>query len=731
MTRIKKDGMEKKPRLGNIPKLNIKSAIKWLPFMGIIVTYLILFIFLKGKLLTTPDMDRSDAFHFNISLKYFLWESIQKWSLPFWTQKLQGGFPLMAEGQIGALFLPNLILMRLFDFVTAYNGLFVLSLFLLTVGMYLLLRKLSISKLLSLLLSFIFTFNGAITFRFIHFNLLQTYSLVPLIFFVILQWHKTDKKIYGLIGAFLISQMIFAGHFQVAFIALFSLFLWYLLVLGGKHKWGFIFIILSGFVMALPQLIPTYMLTKASSRVVSGGYSFATLYSLPWKHIFSFLVPYPFGSAKMGTYPNSLSQWGIFWENSPHLGVLFFACFIPVFVFLLFKKKLSKFIVLTLFLGLFFILLSLGSNSPFYFIFDIFPFSLFRTPPKYLLQAVFFIILGSAYCFEIYLKTRKDRFLKTIIYSFLVCNVVYLGYIAFSYHVFLRSDTVLQPPPALSSLSSSGKYITYGYSKIWHDILSQSGWKTDAELKKYQFLNNFLIPNSNLLFGRDSLDFNTGGLRIRRNDYIYSLTENAIFGSDYKGPSSYSAGLFMDLNQVKSVISSTPLSLDGLTEKKILTYSSIPIYVYQTASKFSTSYYFPKQAKNILYKEDLNILQEQGYISTESAVIEEYKDIPQNDIIKPIIQQSQEGYTGFFPQSTFIVFNESWYPELRVNLDAKQIKPIRTNLIHIGLMVPKGTHTVSITYEPVYFTLGVIISAIYCLLTLGGYFAVKKLKLHK
>ncbi|MCX6731361.1 MAG: hypothetical protein NTZ55_05950, partial [Candidatus Roizmanbacteria bacterium] len=154
----KKELRLKKPRFGTMPKISISARNKWMFIALFIVAYGIFFIVLKDKLPFTPDFGSSDAFHSNVSFKYYLWQSIRSGVLPFWTDKLSGGFPIIAETQIGAFFLPHFIIFPLFStFSHAYMFLFAFHLLLLSVGMFLLLLLLQIPSLLSFLLALTLT----------------------------------------------------------------------------------------------------------------------------------------------------------------------------------------------------------------------------------------------------------------------------------------------------------------------------------------------------------------------------------------------------------------------------------------------------------------------------------------------------------------------------------------------------------------------------------------------
>ena len=159
----------------------------------------------------------------------------------------------------------------------------------------------------------------------------------------------------------------------------------------------YVFILVSAVIIALPQIIPTFQLTQYSTRSIVGGYQYATQYSLPGSHLASFISPYLYGNPKLGTYPEFPSDSGVFWENTPYIGELLFLLICVLYLYLLVRKKINIQINLYFFLAILFILLSLGKNSPLYFIYDIFPFNIFRTPAKYLLMAVFLLLLGLHY----------------------------------------------------------------------------------------------------------------------------------------------------------------------------------------------------------------------------------------------------------------------------------------------------------------------------------------------
>lgn len=715
----KKERSEKNPRFGAMAKKNSINIRPYIPFILIIVAYVLFFLLLRGKLLFTPDFDRSDAFHLNISLKYYLAQVLKQNRLPFWTNLLQGGFPLFAEGQIGALFLPNIFFLRFFDFVSAYNALFIFSLFSLTLGMYVLLRSLSISKLLALLYSFIFTFCGAISFRWVHLNVLQTLSLAPLLFWSILSWHRVRQARYAYLSVLFASQTLFAGHLQIAFISLFALSLWYFLVLIIKYGRSrqivrqylrYIFILISATIIALPQIIPTLQLTKYSTRGIVGGYQYATQYSMPGNHLASFISPYLYGNPKLGTYPEFPSNAGVFWENTPYIGELLFILLCILYMYLLVRKKINIQINLYFFLAILFTLLSLGKNSPFYFIYDIFPFNIFRTPAKYLLMSVFFLIIGGSLLTQYVIDIIKKPFLRICVYLLLISNLVILVYTAFSYHIFVDAKRVLNISLISQRLDPRDTYLTYGFDRLWHNYFAKNGWKKTEDINFYLSMNNFLIPNSGLIYGNKSFDINTGGLRLRRVDYFIDRIGEALFANNSALISTPQAKNLLEIGNINTIISSKPIILPFFDETEKISEGSLSVF--NNINTVNTlPYYIPQIGHSIKYLNDFIGLNNKGLVSTSESVLEGYKDFiqdPQDHITAYTETENQLMLNTSFLRDTFVVLRRNWYPEWTLEINGKSVPIFRANLIHIGVLVPKGNHKVILSYRPIFFFQGVI-----------------------
>jgi len=688
----------------------------------IILTYVLLFIFLRSKLLFTPDFGESDAYHLNISLKYYLSTGLKQNTLPFWADGLEGGYPLFSEAQIGALFLPNMIFLRFFNFADGYNLLLISSLFFLTIGFYLLLRELEISAIIACIYAFIFTFNGSIALRWVHLNLLQSLSLVPLLFYTTIKMNKTNLFRYYVLFILIFSQVIFAGHMQVVFIGIFGIFLWnlgyvYVSVKNNIHKIVYLLkligVIVGGFIVSLPQILPNYLLSQYSNRSVSLDYTNATSFPFSWSHLIAFIKPFAFGNPKLGTYPPFSSNWGIFWENTPYLGILFFIVF--VILLLLNRKLLSLSIKITLFLSFFFTFLALGKNSPFYFVFNFPPFNFFRTPSKYLLMTNFFLIVTVALLAEQWFKKTKFKILK-IFFIFISFFIVFdLVRFTAAYHLFLPWEKVIRSPDSTAYVDSSTRYVTFGQQQKWNEIFLRKGWSGIDNVKDYLFMRNFLYPDSNLIFGKRVYNLNTGTFHLRRPEYVKNLIQPLEKDGQIEFESS-SMDLMKALG-IETVITGIPVKNKEMNLIKKLTRNSLEIYVYRVRDVKNTFYYVPKTVKKIEYLNEFEDFYKNNLL-TENSVAEGINfsgiDNRGNYSIKPIRQSEYEySFTGTFSDKTFLIFKKNMYPEWSITIDGKKTHMYQANLVHIGIIVPRGSHKIVLKYKNTYFKIGMFVSSLF------------------
>ena len=389
------------------------------------------------QLLVTPDFGRSDAWHFSMPTKFALSESIKRGELPLWRSDIGTGFPLFAEGQTGSLYLPNLVLFRYLDWVTAYNILLSLSVFMLGAGMYFLLRVLGVVTIGALFGAISISFSGLSILQLPHISLLQTISLLPFIVGVgILALQKNTLFHYSVV-AILITQQIFVGFPQVVFLTMCLLYSYALYrTIKTKIYWRLFFLFLAtvvGLMGAAAQLLPSYEFLKASTHPYGFDQETASMFSMPLSHLLSFINPFAFGNPKLGTYPPFYRfDASIFWENTAYLGI--FPLLFAVYWFLKSKHPDIRFY---LFLIVGSIVFAWGKHSPIYLLYGIWPLTLFRAPSRFLWITSIVVVIVSSLQMSEWWNQSKPRHIKIILVSTLFFKQSYFflpgGHIICSY----------------------------------------------------------------------------------------------------------------------------------------------------------------------------------------------------------------------------------------------------------------------------------------------------------
>src|SRR3989338_9089459 len=85
-----------------------------------IVLVFLLFAFFPELFFATSASLTGDHIEQHFPWAYFLGSSLKSFQFPFWTNYIHCGFPIAAEGQIGAFYPPNLILFFLLPIKVAY-----------------------------------------------------------------------------------------------------------------------------------------------------------------------------------------------------------------------------------------------------------------------------------------------------------------------------------------------------------------------------------------------------------------------------------------------------------------------------------------------------------------------------------------------------------------------------------------------------------------------------------
>lgn len=297
------------------------------------------------------------------------WDAMQ-WRtdghVPLWTPYLFGGFPVFAG--FGDLFYPSAWLRLFLPTVTALNLTFVIHYILAGFFLYFLLRLLDFSWTAALTGGIAYQLSGVVVSLVSpgHDGKLFVTALLPLMLIgLVLAIRKRRGEGYALLGL-AVGLALLSPHYQMTQYALVAAGLFTLYLTFGdprglppRDRWlavaGAAGAVLLGFGISMIQVLPFFHYIPFSPRSEAGGYAWSASYGLPWSH-----VPELFLAGFAGHYqtywgPNPLKL------HSEYLGL-------PVLALaaLGLAGPRRKLVWWMSGIGLLFLLVSLGSATPFF-----------------------------------------------------------------------------------------------------------------------------------------------------------------------------------------------------------------------------------------------------------------------------------------------------------------------------------------------------------------------------
>ncbi len=378
----------------------------------------------------------------DLIIQYFPWyfilsNHLKNFSLPHWVTTTTGGYPLLAEGEIGALSPINSTALFLFPFPQSVTILYLIYFLTGFVGMFLFLKENKLTHISSFLGSIVFILSGYITSRYFQPSIIFTSLLLPLGMYIILK-SKINPKVIFLLAP-LIYLQITAGHLQIALISICG-YLTYQLIQIILDKRSYLpllktfVIIFLGITLSAPQLLPSLKLFTISQRQ-DWNPMIRFSYSLPPSHLITYLDPGFFGISKPGNDIGFSQFGGGFWElNLTIWTIPFLISLIPlVFIF----KKKSRPIIAFYILWIAFLLLSFGGFFKPNHIVAYLPNFPFRAPARFLLISTFAASTLCAIGFD--MATKRAGKLKIILAFLVILSIIIQQTILYKSYIVTKS----------------------------------------------------------------------------------------------------------------------------------------------------------------------------------------------------------------------------------------------------------------------------------------------------
>ena len=710
----------------------MKKIAPYLLLATLVIAWFFPLFYPSLQLYITPDTFVSDVAQFTIPFKYSLNEALHKYTLPFWSDKIGTGFPIYAEGQVGTWIWTNFILNALFSPVIAINGGYIAIFITLALGIYILAKELKYSTTASLLSSIAMTFSGWMIVKIPHYNNIQAVSLMSWIVWIVLKMIHNSKTKWWVALPFMLFQMLVVGHMQYLFlIALTIAAGWWLYgswtkdgiytFIKQKEQKVFIIKIIGSVCLAILlsaiQLIPTFEMYTKSMRGI-GSITGQSRFGMSLQSLIQLVNPTQFGDITKGTYiaplPNNAPG---FWENYTYIGIIPLVLAILSGLWFFKDKKIKGAWILILFC----ILIALEDNSPIYFIYSFPPFSWFRVYARILSIISILLCLLAGYSMTKIEKNIKHMIGKSIFISLCIFGTVFdLWAHHHTYNpTMLASDIIKRS----TFFPSNARIMTFGQNMIWNNQMKTKGWQ---DIAPYYSLLESGFANYSLVKGMSTIDI-IDGLRLEKQQHAVRLAKQ-INIKDEKQSATVSAESINQLQLMGVNYISSPYALTtendstNTLSKKESTIPSINIYEVPNAkSKIYIS-------SNPTYGKTLN--EYTAYLknpSTFDAFITTEKQITSlmlNEKNKKEIISSKydtdmkKSWTVTTTNTSYLVMLYYLYPGWHAYIDGVETTLYPANLSSMAILLPAGTHEVTITYIPMTFYYGAIVSAVGALIYL-------------
>lgn len=360
-------------------------------------------------------------------------EALREFRLPLWTPEMLAGFPLYAEGQIGALYPTHPFLYGLLPIDLATNYDILLHLSWVAIGTYLFARALRLHPAAAVLAAMCFGWGGFFTPRYQHMSVLATAAWLP---WLLWAWEKREQETnsgrrarWFILLSLMSGVQLLGGHPQFAFLsaillAFYSVVRWKRAPAhsspikgngGGKtdvrvriqpaldlfaeyfNPRALLPVILFfslGALLASAQLVPTFELGNFSSRASGLLPKFFNAYSLRLVHFVMLFYPFIIGNP----YPQvSVEVMG--YIGLPAL--LFALC--SIFV------RRDRRTVFFLFVAIGALWMGTGDQNIFYRGLRYLPlFSYFRVPSRFFYWYTFCAAMLAAITFDYFIVRAKE-----------------------------------------------------------------------------------------------------------------------------------------------------------------------------------------------------------------------------------------------------------------------------------------------------------------------------------
>lgn len=676
---------------------------------------------------------------------------------PLWNPYSFAGQPLLANFQSSAFQINNLFFAFL-PFKSAWTVNIILPSILTAVFTYLFLTNLNfktpkLSKTAAFFGATILPFSGFFIAWLEWGTIVTTAMWLPLILLTINKMFAKNSPYWLLILIFAVSQTFFSGHFQTTIYVFLAAFIFTLISLrDNPNLKSFFFIIIGailGILIASPQILPSYELTSFSARNTDQGYySGRADWFIPAQHLIQIIAPDFFGN------PATLNYWGVwnYGEFVSYFGIVPLS--LALFSVLNSKKEKNA----HFFIILFFISLVFGISNPISkipYILNI-PVISSLQPSRIIFLLVFSGACLSAIGLDLLIK-EKSKFKKIIPITLILALELILLFLSVNKSSILFREVTSQTAsvavrnlifPIAASFAFLIFITLYNFFSKKNVLIAVIFIISYFELFRFAYKftpftgSSLVFPKNNttdyLMSREKPFRIMTTDRRIMHPNSSTAYRIESVDGYDPLFLKSYadfvsawqsSTGTvgsgsfnriitpqkinfnFMNISNVKYI-----LSFDALVNVNLqLVFQEGETKVYENKITNPRAYFVSR----VLKKE--NQFEELAYIASgdfNSGQIATSRDISLNsDISSSSVKlvsynDNQLNLSVKTESEAPLVVSNINYPDWKAAIDGREQKILAANAIYQLLIIPGGTHDVTLKYQPKSLYYGLILMVI-------------------
>lgn len=690
-----------------------------------------------------------DFIYQNYPFRSFAATSLAQGELPLWNPYTFNGMPFLADIQTTVFYLPSLLL-TLFVSGGALHYywlevMIILHFLLAGVGMFFLAKHFTLANLPALFAGAAYMLSGYMIVHAIHQQNLTLVAWYPWVLLLFRCALREQRWLYVFLCALVLGHSLLAGSPQLSLYLYTFLGAYYVLELFTTFRGRALLsrpalimtakamlVVVLSVTLAMIQLLPTLELSELSQRAQM-TYAKATEGSLAWSQLVTLFYPKMFGSAGATGYEYfGPGQYFYYWETCIYMGIL------PLLLAVLsFVWRTEKTIAFFLGVALFSVLFALGGNFvvlPFFYKY-VPGFSKFRIPARMGILLAFSAALLSAFTLDRLLSKplagRERSVLRRILLGGAALGVLLYAMIASgTFAGSAAGATHRQVAPIMSKLALPSLFmLVVSAGVVWFTLRSAPSRSAPWILVAAFFLDMFLFGGE-----QNNGTINPSDYFKRRSDLVAFFKregEKELFRVNTRNAYGMLPGWDRNQGMIDRIFlmeGYTPLALQRAYAPLASSDQSFDLLnvKYKTVFDERTGQqtlvehttrlpraFFVYAVHSVRSEQELlEYIKSSAFDHRTTAVIEQPLVLPQprgtpqahvhvrSYSNNHIVLEAETSHDGF------LVLSEIFYPGWKAYIDNGETPLYRTNYNLRGMLVPAGTHTIDVRFEPTTFRNG-------------------------